>query len=58
MQAQETDPELTCLFLNLLDAAEANKVATCFYKSQRILMRKKLIERFYHISIGLHYKGM
>ena len=40
MQAQETDPELTCLFLNLLDAAEANKVATCFYKSQRILMRK------------------
>ena len=40
IQAQETDPELTPLFLNALDAAKANKVATCFYKCQGILMRR------------------
>ena len=40
MQAQGTDPEKTPLFHNALDATEANKVATCFYKCQGILMRK------------------
>jgi len=40
IQAQETDPELMPLFLNALDTAEANKVATCFYKCQGVLMRE------------------
>ena len=40
MRAQEADPELEVLFHSVLDATEANKVPSCFYKKQGILMRR------------------